>query len=682
MGCAGMRAGCLICLTCSAVLLTSCGKDTGPIASQTAPVLQQKPAPPQPPGKKRLIPVDFNAEQGPDKVPAVAAPAKPASVARLGDKIGNLAWNDAEGKPTALHGLQGRKAIVVVFLSFDCPIARSYVAVLSEMARAYADKGVAFIGVCPGADDPAEIAARAKEYKAGFPIFKDDGKAVAEFKAEVTPEAFVVDGKEFVLRYRGRIDSSYSGRLKRNVQTVHHDLAAALDEVLAGKEVSQPATLAIGCAIQTEPPTPAKSGKVTFQRDVAPILNNHCQACHRPGQVGPFPLLTYADAVRWGPDIKQFTQEKRMPSWKPTAGGPFRDERKLSDKDIATLAAWVDEGMPEGDAGSAPAAPVRTFPAATWTLGKPDLILEPKGPFKLGPTGSDIHRYFVLPTNFKESRWIAAVDFQPGNPRVVQHALVMIDELNRARRLEQMDQGMKREFDTGPGYSVDMGVGFFPQGAVVGWSPGQPPGRLPAGTGFLLPPGRDIILQVNYHRTGQVEMDQSKVGIYFAKKPVASEYSGLTVSTTFRPIPAGQPNWRIRNVLFAHRDYEIYSIMPHLHMLGKDIKVTMTPPGGKPRVLIAVKDWEYTWQETYFFDKPIRAPAGTRFEIEAHYDNSTGNPNNPFQPPRDITLGQQTGNEMCTAFLGVTTAKTSDPKLASIHTLLPYPPNLKKKTPQ
>src|SRR5262249_42525509 len=162
-----------------------------------------------------------------------------------------------------------------------------------------------------------------------------------------------------------------------------HDLKNALDELLAGKTVSTPVTKPVGCPIPTD--QVAKSdGHVTYYRDVLPILQENCQACHRPGEVGPFSLMTYKQAGQWSTDIKRYTQSRAMPPWKITEGVPFHNERRLSDKDLATLAAWVDDGTPSGNPRDA--AKPKAF-VEGWMLGKPDLVLEPQADFVLGPSG-------------------------------------------------------------------------------------------------------------------------------------------------------------------------------------------------------------------------------------------------------------------------------------------------------
>jgi hypothetical protein len=387
---------------------------------------------------------------------------------------------------------------------------------------------------------------------------------------------------------------------------------------------------------------------------VLPILQEHCQGCHRPGEVGPFALLTYKQAVNWAADIKEYTHSRKMPPWKPSGGLAFRDERRLSDRELATLAAWADGGTPEGDPRDAP--PPRSFTDG-WQLGPPDLVLTPAEEFQLGPSGRDAFRCFVAATDLPEDQYVTAVEVRPGNPRVVHHALLFIDTTGQARKLEADEQKKPADPDQpdrGPGYRVAMGVGFRPQGGLGGWAPGQIVRQLPEGTGYLLPRGADVVIQVHYHRTGRIERDRTQVGLYLAKKPVRQRFQGSVLAGRFLLIPPGTADFRVKGSMSLDRDCVLHSIMPHMHLLGKSIQVTMTPPDGAPQTLIEIADWDYAWQETYFFKEPLRIRAGTRFDVEAVFDNSAGNPNNPNNPPRFVKFGEQTTDEMCFVFLGGT----------------------------
>jgi peroxiredoxin len=616
-----------------------------------------------------------------------------AAAGEPGARIPNLTFADASGKSYALHDLQNKKAIVIVFLSFDCPVSTSYSRPLADMYKEYSAPGVAFLGLTTNEDETAaQVEKQARHYQIPFPVLLDKGwKAADELKVKVTPEVFVLDSS-FTLRYRGRIDDSYSERLKKHPQASKHNLLQVLGELLSGRKVSEPATVAVGCPIFRGDKKLPQTGAVTYYRDVLPVLQNNCQSCHRPGEVGPFSLLTYRQAVNWAEDIKTYTHNRTMPPWKPSEGPAFHNERKLSDKDLATLAAWVDGGTPAGDPGDAP--PPKRFPEG-WQLGAPDLVLTIADEFTLGATGQDRFRCFVLPTSLSEDKYVCAVEVRPSNPRIVHHTLQYVDTRHEGRKLERLARDRKAaardghaaaesELDEGPGYTVGMGIGFRPQGALSGWAPGHLPRYLPEGTGFLLPKGADIVMQVHFHRNGRVEKEKTSLGLYFSKKQQNRPYqngvlAGISAGNALFPlffaIPPGKADYRLSGDMWATGDFQLHSIMPHMHRLGKEIRVSMTPPEGPETTLIAIKNWDYNWQETYFFKQPVAIKTGTRLHVEAVYDNSSGNPNNPFSPPRRVTYGEQTTDEMCFVFLGGLT-----PAPARRLPLNPRPPAAKTNT--
>lgn len=595
-----------------------------------------------------------------------ATRADPApSTDRLNKTVENVTFTDAAANASSLKDVAGKTATVVVFLSFDCPVSNSYAGTLAALHKTYAEKGVGFVAVVPTDDDAAKVAKKAAEFKYPFPVFSDSKFVAAEaFKATVTPEAFLLD-HNLVLRYRGRIDNGYSGRLKRNPQVTEHDLKAAIEALVAGKDVPTPATRAIGCHIDPKE-RKVTSDTVTYHRDVAPIIQKHCQSCHRPGDVAPFALMNYKQAVTWALDIVHYTQSKEMPPWKPVGGVEFTNARALTLREIDTLAAWEKGGCPEGDIKDAPAPAKFT---AGWRLGEPDLVVTVPEEFHIGATGKDTFRCFVLPTGLTEDKYVVAYEVKPGNASVVHHTLNYFDTTGKARKLETAERDRKKgtdEPDKGPGYSVAMGIGFLPNqaaaprkdvpavGGLGGWAPGQLGTRLPEGSGILLPKEAELVLQVHYHRTGKPETDRTKIGLYFAKKPVEKPWNTLVLAgmTPISFIPAGKPAHVQKGSGWLTADATIYSVMPHMHLLGKSVKITMTPPDGDTRLLIDIANWDYNWQESYWLAKPIVAKAGTRFDIEAVFDNSAKNPNNPRTPPKLVTYGEETTDEMLFGFFG------------------------------
>lgn len=397
----------------------------------------------------------------------------------------------------------------------------------------------------------------------------------------------------------------------------------------------------------------ARADSPTYHREVVRILQTHCQDCHRPGQVAPFSLLNFEQARKRASDLATVTSERKMPPWHASSeeGGPFRDARVLSEEEIATLSRWAEAGCPEGNPSDAPAP--RQW-ESDWALGTPDLVLKPSEVYRLDAEGRDELRVFVLPTSLTEGKWIAGVDFLPGNPKVVHHVLAAFDVRGAARKLD--------EADPKPGYQAFGGFGVIPSGGLGGWSPGKIPRRTPDGVGRYLPAGSDVLIQVHYHRSGKVETDNTSIGLYFAKAEVDKQVRGAMVlppSPGFfrRPallIPAGESNHEVTGTTTLAQDSNLIAVTPHMHWLGKDFLLKATRPDGSTLTLIRIDDWDFNWQGAYDFVTPVPLPKGTRIDMKAHFDNSAENPANPNSPPQAVRWGEQTTDEMCIGFLQMT----------------------------
>lgn len=564
----------------------------------------------------------------------------------IGRKVADLPVKDLDARAHSLAEYErGKKALVLVFVGTECPISNNYAEALSHLAATYAPRGVQFLAVNSNREESFQaVAEHAREYRYGFPVVKDETQALANsVQARVTPEAFVLDARR-VVRYRGRIDNQYANRLTQRRSITSHDLQAALDSVLAGRPVPVSETEAFGCAI-LRPEKAGATARVTYHRDVEPILQERCQSCHRPGQVAPFTLLSYADARKWCAEIKQFTGSRQMPPWKAEPGhGDFLASRRLSDTEVRTLSEWVDTGAVEGSAKDAPAPRQWTD---GWMLGKPDLVLTMPEAYHVAATGADDFRCFVLPTGLTEDREVTAVEIRPGNPRVVHHVLNFIDLSGKGRELDAKDP--LPGYSSGPG-----GIGFFPSGSMGGWAPGNMPRYLPDGVGRHLPKGSDIVAQIHYHKTGKPETDRTSIGLYFARKPVTKQVRVLPLTNLGINLPPGEAHIPVTASMTVAADAHALTITPHMHLLGNELKVTATFPDGQKQDLVWVKNWDYRWQDSYTYREAVPLPKGTRLDLTAYYDNSTANPLNPNNPPKRVTFGEQTTDEMCFAFIEFT----------------------------
>jgi mono/diheme cytochrome c family protein len=413
---------------------------------------------------------------------------------------------------------------------------------------------------------------------------------------------------------------------------------------------------ALGLVIAVARPTAVSGGDApepggvpeppTYAGQVAAILQNHCLECHRSGQVGPFPLKTYAQARKRAADIATVVSNRQMPPWKavPQAYPRFKYERSLSAPDIATVVAWAEAGAPEGDPSRVPTPPEFSD---EWKLGTPDLVLEMPADFEVPAEGPDIYRCFVIPTSLGEDRYISAIEYRPGNRRVVHHMLGYVDTTGEGRKRD--------EADLGPGYLCSGGgPGIKPQGDLGGWALGNEPSVLPEGVGRPLPKGSEVVLQVHYHPRGKPDVDRSRIGIHFNKAPVKQTMNWSIVAKRDLNIPADNPNVEVETSWTIPIDVEMLSIMPHMHQIGRKMRIWATLPGGREIGLVRVDDWDFNWQNTYDFEKPLTLPTGSVVKIVAHYDNTAANPRNPNSPPKTVRWGEATTDEMCLGILSLT----------------------------
>ncbi len=564
---------------------------------------------------------------------------------RPANTLATVSFSDIKGANHSGEAIESHKASVFLFLSSQCPVSNVYTPRFIDLASKYGKQDVQVFGIYSDRQESlADVTKHASERGLTFPVVKDAKNVLADrLGASMTPEAILVDAKGHV-RYRGRVDDNSVA-----TRVTSHDLVDALNAVLAGNAVAHPEMLGIGCAIRrTAPVAVAHSSAPTYSGAVAAILRSKCESCHRAGEVAPFSLQTYQQASAWAADIKKYTQNQQMPPWKPSEGyGAFRDVQAhvLSDQQRTTLAKWVDAGAPLGDAKQTP--PPAKFTQG-WKLGEPDAILMPDKPYHVAASGEDVYRNFIVKTNFPEDRYISAVEIRVGNSAVVHHVINYVDAMHQADKLEGKDN------DGQPGFT-GTGPGFLPSGFLSGWAPGNDPYFQPDGVAWKLPKGASIVMQVHYHKDGKPETDLTKVGLHFARTTVDKEVAATFAINFLLHIPAGEPNYETRATTTVEEDSHLLAVTPHMHLLGRNMKVWATLPDGTEKPLVWIKDWDFNWQMTYFLQEPIALPKGSKLHLIADYDNSPRNKRNPnIASPRDVTWGEQTTDEMCIAFFTVT----------------------------
>ncbi|HEX3800649.1 MAG TPA: cytochrome c [Verrucomicrobiae bacterium] len=380
----------------------------------------------------------------------------------------------------------------------------------------------------------------------------------------------------------------------------------------------------------------------TFNADIAPIIYQNCSSCHRPGEAAPFSLLSYHDAVRKARMIAKLTGSRTMPPWKAQAASyEYRDDRRLTDAQIALIQEWVAAGTPEGS-GTAPEPPKFT---SGWQLGEPDLIVEmPKG-FHIPADGPDIYRNIPVPLGLTEDKWVTAIAMRPSARAVVHHVLYFADPNGHAH--ERPQQGDE------PGFS---GMRSGASVSLGGWAVGAQPHQLPYGLALRLPKGSDLVVQYHFHPDGKPEVEKSQVGFYFAKQPPTRTLASIQMPPHYSlfsglDIPPGEKDFVIRDTYTLPVAIDGVGIGAHAHYLATVMKMTATLPGGDVKTLLNITDWDFAWQDRYYFKDLVALPQGTKLDVEIHWDNSAENPHNPSIPPVRVTWGEESKDEMGTITL-------------------------------
>lgn len=411
------------------------------------------------------------------------------------------------------------------------------------------------------------------------------------------------------------------------------------------------AALGVFLSVGSSEATPAAS--VTFSKDVAPIIQKNCMGCHRPGEVAPMPLTNYKEARPWARSIQEKVVSRVMPPWlADPRHDDFSNDCRLSQKEIDTIAAWVEGGAKEGDPKEMPPNPKYV---EGWQMGKPDVVLSMTEEYSIPTTGVIDYKYFAVPTNFTEDKYVQFAEIRQGDRQHVHHIIVDVrypehGVLPKAGLIKPEELAASRARSANGERPADS------DGRLVGWAPGEAPLILRPGQAKLLKKGSVLIFQIHYTTNGTPGMDRSSVGLIFSKQPV--EKRVITAGAVGRnlEIPPGAPNHEVTSVFTFKEDSHIDSLHPHMHLRGKDFLFRLVYPDGRSKLLLSVPRWDFNWQQTYVFKEEVAAPAGSRLECVAHYDNSAKNKFNP-DPAKLVKWGQQTWDEMMIGYFDYTLDK-------------------------
>ncbi len=534
-------------------------------------------------------------------------------------------------------------AIVLVFMGSECPVVRQYVPRLNELFQEFQPRGVRFLAIYANAGDHvAAIARQAEQIELAFPAFLDREHRLADqLQVEMMSEVVVLS-RDLEKQYQGAIDNQFKKRGKLS-QAAENYLEDALRQLTNHEAVTRPFMPASGCRIERNDPMKAESS-LTYYKDIAPLIQKHCQSCHRPGEVGPFELLTYTDVCNHAETIEEVVLDRRMPPWHGDLNekfGKLHNDKRLSDDEVQTLVSWIRAGTPKGDPAIAP-QPVHWPSPTAWSIGKPDFVFQMTRPFTVPATGVVNYQFFRVPMNMQTDRWVQAIEVRPGNREVVHHIGLHIAPAGNT------------DF-SGLGMAALFGLSGDKSRPLNDYVPGDLCNHkvYPTNRAVRIPKGSDLIFEVHYTPNGKVAPDQSQVAIRWAPTAPAEEVHTQVFRKKrggFR-IPAGHPHFRMEDTYYFDRDVLIDSIRPHLHARAQSYRLELvernptTDEVTRRETVLTVPLFDMNWQRTYELQTPLLIPAGTELVATAYFDNSRFNPNNP-DPTREAFWGLQSSDEM------------------------------------
>jgi len=396
--------------------------------------------------------------------------------------------------------------------------------------------------------------------------------------------------------------------------------------------------------------TAAKPQTPTFYRDVLPILQGHCQSCHRVGEIAPMPFVTYKDTRPWAAGIRDAVRSKTMPPWfADPCCGHFSDDPSLTAVEIETLSAWANTGAPEGKSSDAP-APVKWTEG--WNIAQPDVIVKMPRSVAIPATGDIEYTYEIVPTSFADDKWVQMSEVRPSSREHVHHAVVYI---------RPPDSDWLRGAPIGvPFTASSLGDEHLRHQAhetkndmLLVYAPGSSPDRWPDRMAKFIPAHSDLVFQMHYTSNGHAANDQTSVGLVFSKHPPSQRVLTLQLANDHDtiPIPPGADNYQVEVHGTIPNDCLLLSFFPHMHLRGKRFEYNIVHPDKKIETLLRV-NYDFYWQLSYRLAEPRFLPAGTELQAIATYDNSRHNRHNP-DPDSPVTWGDQTYNEMMVGFFDV-----------------------------
>jgi hypothetical protein len=377
--------------------------------------------------------------------------------------------------------------------------------------------------------------------------------------------------------------------------------------------------------------TASASAAPTFYKDVLPILQQRCQTCHRTGEIGPMPFVTYQETRPWAKAIREAVLLKKMPPWQADSKhGKFSNDLSLTLQQIEAIVGWIDAGAPEGSANDAPPPP--QF-ADGWRIAQPDAVFEMSEEYLIPAAGTVEYQYFSVPTNLREDKWVSMAEVRPSQRALVHHAIVMV----RAPHEN----------------------GYFGRGQyLAGYAPGMSPQIWKPGQARLIKAGSSLIFQMHYTANGKPALDRTRIGLVFAKEPTVSQIVAMRAANMWFSLPAGESSVRVDASTTIPEPVSLVAMRAHMHLRGSSFEFRAVYPTGESEVLLSIPRYDFNWQPYYYLEKPVPLPAGTRIECTAYFDNSANNPRNP-DPGKEVRWGDQSWEEMMIGWFDVAVDATA-----------------------
>ena len=537
-----------------------------------------------------------------------------------GHEVPNFNLLDLNGRNRELHRAEG-KAVVLFFTGNGCPIARQSIRKLSDL-QGWFGKNVSFWVINTYPEDTIQDTRREFENfrMRSFTYLRDPKQGVAlALGVERTAEVVAIDTANWSVFYQGAIDDQLSeGAQKVAAQAT--PLATALREFLEQKPVTTPRTKSHGCRITFAD----LSEQITYARDIAPLLAQHCVSCHREGGIGPWNMDGYGHVKNYARMMEEVLLTGQMPPWHADPNhGHWANDRSLSAADTQKLISWVVAGAPRGEGPDPLAEPLAAL--AEWPLGKPDFVVALPQPEEIPATGVLDYRHVQISLPVTNDLWLAGLDVKPGNRRVVHHVIVRAKGRGGA--------------DDGSGHGV----------MLIGWAPGLAIAKFPAGTGKHVPLGAKLDLELHYTTTGSPQTDQTQVAFYLLPNKPERELTTRAAVQFDLNIPPDSDESRDTAIYGFERPATIYSLVPHMHLRGSWMKFELLQPDGKREVLLSVPRYDFNWQTSYELAKPRHVLLGSWLVVTGGFNNSKTNPANP-DPQKRVHFGQQSWDEMFIGF--------------------------------